>query len=238
MRELPEQTRDDAAAFVLGALNELEQQAFRQEMMKDCELGRYVEQLEQVGDVMLMSAAPVAVPDSLGESIMAEATRDLAAREILESPRGGEQPSQARPRLLDRLLKPAVGLGLAAVIAVGAFFAGQSISERGDENVTASFAGLAAAEVSGTVETIEGGDGGAIVQIEGLENDIDGDVYQLWVLKDGAVTASSLFTVDSSGAGSSIVPTDVSEAEAVMVTREPAGGSAQPTSDVLARADI
>ena len=169
---------------------------------------------------------------------MAEAARDLAAREILESPRGGEQPSQPRPRLLDRFLKPAVGLGLAAVIAVGAFFAGQSISERGDESVTASFAGLAAAEVSGTVETIEGGDGGAIVQIEGLENDIDGDIYQLWVLNDGAVTASSLFTVDSSGAGSSIVPTDVSEAEAVMVTREPAGGSVQPTSEVLARADI
>lgn len=238
MNDLPEQIRDDAAAFVLGALNELEQQAFRQEMMKNCELGRYVESLESVGDVMLMSAPPVSVPDSLGASIMEEASRDLAAREILESPRGAPAGERARPRLLDRLLKPAVGLGLAAVIAVGAFFAGQSISERGDENVTANFAGVAAANISGSVETIGDGSGGAIVEIAGLESDIDGDVYQLWVLDEGKVTASSLFTVDASGAGSSVVPADVSEAEAVMVTREPAGGSDQPTSDVLARADI
>ena len=88
MNQLNENLRDDAAAYVLGAMSELEREAFRVKMMRECELGRYVESLERVGDVMLTSSTPLAVPDSIGASIMAEAQRDLDAREILESPRG------------------------------------------------------------------------------------------------------------------------------------------------------
>lgn len=231
--------RDDAAAFVLGALPEIEAQAFRREMMKDCELGRYVERLEAVGDVLLASSPPVAVPDGLGDAIVAEARRDLAARELLQSPRGGEAPAKQSPSFLDRLFKPAVGLGLAVLIAAFAFVAGQSFT--GDEpanTAVASFQAVEATDVSGSVKMMEGGAEGAMVEISGLEPSIGDDTYQLWVLKDGKVSPSSLFTVDESGTGNSVVPTDVSGAEAVMVTREPAGGSPQPTSDVLARANI
>ena len=101
MNDRNETLYDDAAAFVLGALPEIEAQAFRREMMKDCELGRYVEHLEAVGDVLLTSAPPIAVPDGLGDAIVAEARRDLAARELLQSPRGGEAPAAQSPSFLE-----------------------------------------------------------------------------------------------------------------------------------------
>lgn len=234
-----EKLRDDAAAFVLGAMPEIEAQAFRREMMKDCELGRYVERLEAVGDVLLTSAPPVAVPDGLGDAIVAEARRDLAARELLQSPRGGAVAEQKSPSFLDRLFKPAVGLGLAVLIAAFAFVAGQNFT--GDDTRTtpvASFKPMEAPDVSGSVKLMEGGADGAMVEISGLDPSIGDDTYQLWVLKDGQVSPSSLFAVDDAGHGNSAVMTDMTGAEAVMVTREPAGGSPQPTSDVLARADV
>lgn len=234
-----ERLRDDAAAFVLGALPEIEAQAFRREMMKNCELGRYVERLEAVGDVLLTSAPPAAVPDGLGDAIVAEARRDLAARELLKSPRAGEAPTTRSRSILERLMKPAVGLGLAVLIAALAFIAGENFTD--DEPASspvASFKPMEAPEVSGSVKLMEGGVDGAMVEISGLEPSIGDDTYQLWVLKDGQVSPSSLFTVDDAGTGSSAVMTDMTDAEAVMVTREPAGGSPKPTSDVLARADV
>lgn len=239
MNDPNDKLRDDAAAFVLGALPEIEAQAFRREMMKDCELGRYVERLEAVGDVLLSSAPPVEVPDALGDAIVAEARRDLAARELLQSSQGGEAPHEQTSSLLDRLFKPAVGLGLAVLIAAFAFVAGQSFT--GDEPADtpiASFKAMEAPNVSGSVKMMDHGHAGAMVEISGLEASIGDDTYQLWVLRDGKVSPSSLFTVDEAGTGNSAVMTDVSGAEAVMITREPAGGSPQPTSDVLARANI
>lgn len=239
MNDRNETLYDDAAAFVLGALPEIEAQAFRREMMKDCELGRYVERLEAVGDVLLTSAPPIAVPDGLGDAIVAEARRDLAARELLQSPRGGEAPAAQSPSFLDRLFKPALGLGLAVLIAAFAFVAGQNFTD--DEPASspvASFKPMEAPDVSGSVKLMDGGVDGAMVEISGLDPSIGDDTYQLWVLKNGEVSPSSLFTVDDSGTGSSAVMTDMTGAEAVMVTREPAGGSPQPTSDVLARADV
>ncbi len=231
--------RDDAAAFVLGALPEIEAQAFRREMMRNCELGRYVAQLEQVGDVLLASAPPVTVPDAIGTAIINEARRDLEVRQLLESPRAGSEVSRAQPGLLSRLFKPAIGLGLAAVIAVGAFFVGQNVSDQpSGESLTASFAAQTSQPVSGTVRSIDGGSEGAVIEVAGLDTDIGSDVYQVWVFKKGVVTPSSLFSVDSEGRGNSVVDEDVSDAEAVMITREPAGGSTQPTTDVLARADV
>lgn len=239
MNDRNETLYDDAAAFVLGALPEIEAQAFRREMMKDCELGRYVERLEAVGDVLLTSAPPIAVPDGLGDAIVAEARRDLAARELLQSPRGGEAPAAQSPSFLDRLFKPALGLGLAVLIAAFAFIAGQNFTD--DEPASspvASFKPMEAPDVSGSVKLMDGGVDGAMVEISGLDPSIGDDTYQLWVLKNGEVSPSSLFTVDDTGTGSSAVMTDMTGAEAVMVTREPAGGSPQPTSDVLARADV
>lgn len=238
MAEINEQLRDDAAAFVLGAMPELEVQAFRREMMKNCDLGRYVEQLELVGDVMLAEAAPpVDVPDAVGAAIMAEARRDLEAREILASPRAGAAAEAPKKSLLDRILKPAAAVAVAAAVALGAFFVGQNASDE----VTPS-PSTTAAEFKSDTEGMSGSvtpiDGGAKVEVAGMPADLDGDVYELWIQRGEEVTRSTLFTVDSEGNGVTAINEDISDADNVMITREPAGGSDLPTGEVLATASL
>src|SRR5688572_15421988 len=178
---ISEQLRDDAAAFMLGAMSELEAQAFRREMMKNCELGRYVERLEQVGDVLLSQAPPVDVPDSLGMSIMAEAKRDLEVQELVASPRAGAPAEAPKKSLFDRILKPALAIGAAAIVAAGAFVVGQNAGEEQGQTaptVAAEFKPNTDTPVTGTIQSI---DGGATVEVSGLSPDIGSDVYELWI---------------------------------------------------------
>lgn len=242
MSEINEQMKENAAAFVLGALPEIEAQSFRRDIMRDCDLGRYVESLEHVGDALLAASPPVEAPDSLGMSIMAEARRDLEVQDLITAPRAGAVAKPKKSSFFDRLMKPAVGLAAAAVLVVGSFAVGggfNGIGSTGEGNVTAStFQPAAAKDVSGVIKPISGGSDGAVVKLTGLEPNIGSDTYELWVAHGDKFTRSSTFSVDSSGRGTSAVPDDLSGADAVLVTREPAGGSDQPTGDVLAKASI
>src|SRR5262245_47398381 len=120
MNQNSEQLHDTAAAYVLGALPEIEIQAFRREMMRDCELGRYVETLEAVGDLMLAASEPVDVPDALGAAIMAEARRDQEVAEIVASPRAAA-PAEKKNTFRNWVLRPALGLVAAALLVVGGY---------------------------------------------------------------------------------------------------------------------
>jgi hypothetical protein len=54
-------------------------------------------------------------------------------------------------------------------------------------------------------------------------------VYQAWVQRDGMIEPQPTFEVGSDGAGAVAVPEDLSGAQAVMITREPRGGSRAPS---------
>lgn len=242
MNQPNEQLNDTAAAYVLGALPELEIQAFRKAMMRDCELGRYVESLESVGDVMLASAPQIDVPDSLGMAIMAEARRDQEVADLITSPHAGQAAAPVSRGRWSWVRKPAVGFAAAAVLIVAAFGVGQSIGGSSQTTApqvaSATFEPGKSSDASGKIVPISGGSDGAVVKVAGLEPNIGSDVYELWIARGDKVTRSSLFSVNSKGVGVSAVPDDISDADAVMITREPAGGSDQPTSDVLATAKI
>ncbi|MBJ7354585.1 MAG: anti-sigma factor [Thermoleophilaceae bacterium] len=235
MDNLNDNMRDDAAAFVLGAMSELEREAFRVKMMRDCELGRYVESLERVGDALLTSSPSVAVPDSIRASILAEAQRDLDAREILESPRAApaRQPSGYGARAFRPL---ALGLAI-VVVALGAFAIGGGFesSDQSNAPLTASFNAPTAPTMNGEVKAV--GDGAA-VNVSGMDTALDGDVYQLWVQHDKTVYAAPVFTVSSDGSGHAFINRELAPGDVVMITREPAGGSKEPTGKPLAAAQV
>lgn len=235
MDQINENLRDDAAAYVLGAMSDLEREAFRVKMMRSCELGRYVESLERVGDAMLTSAPLVAVPDSIGASIMAEAQRDLDAREILASPRGA--PAKQRGGAGSHFFRP-VALTLSIlVVALGAFAIGGGFesSDQSDAPLTASFNAPTAPQMNGEVKAA--GDGAA-VNVSGMETDLGDDVYQLWVQHDNTVYAAPVFTVSGDGTGHAFINRELAPGDTVMITREPAGGSKEPTSKPLASAQV
>ena len=59
----------------------------------------------------------------------------------------------------------------------------------------------------------------------------EGQVYQAWVQRDGMIEPEPTFEVGGDGSGAVAVPEDLSDADAVMVTREPRGGSRAPTEE-------
>jgi anti-sigma-K factor RskA len=235
MDQINDNLRDDAAAFVLGAMSELEREAFRVKMMRDCELGRYVESLERVGDALLTSSPAIAVPDSIGASILAEAQRDLDAREILESPRGA--PARKRSGSGSRFARPlALALSI-LVVGLGAFAIGGGFesSDQSAAPLTASFNAPTHPSMNGEVK--EAGDGAA-VSVSGMPTDMGSDVYQLWVQHDSTIYAAPVFTVSGDGTGHAFINRELAPGDTVMITREPAGGSETPTGKPLAAAQV
>jgi Anti-sigma-K factor rskA len=63
-------------------------------------------------------------------------------------------------------------------------------------------------------------------------------VFQAWVQRDGAVVPQPTFEVGEDGGGAVAVPDDLSDAEAVLVTREPRGGARAPSEPPLIRVPL
>jgi hypothetical protein len=63
-----------------------------------------------------------------------------------------------------------------------------------------------------------------------LERD---QVYEVWVQRDGRLEPSSLFVPRRNHSADAAVPGQLNGADAVLVTKEPRGGSRRPTSAPL-----
>jgi len=69
----------------------------------------------------------------------------------------------------------------------------------------------------------------AELRVEGMQQPPPGKVYEVWVKRGDRVSRSTLFNVAQDGSGTADIPADVRDADAVMVTRERAGGADQPS---------
>ena len=68
-----------------------------------------------------------------------------------------------------------------------------------------------------------------------------GKVYQVWLVKDGGIyNAGAVFTVDSTGYGQAdiVLTAPLSEFDAMIITVESEGGSADPTSESVLKGDL
>ena len=72
-------------------------------------------------------------------------------------------------------------------------------------------------------------DGEATLEVRGMPSPGRDRVYQAWVQRDGMIEPQPTFEVGADGAGAVAVPEDVSGAQAVLITREPRGGSRAPS---------
>lgn len=228
--------REDAAAWVLGALPDEEVAAFRMRLRSDPELAAEVARLQPVADVLPMAADQVEPPRELRARVMdvvwAEAARAPAA-EFAPARRG---PLSRVATMLRR--RPAYAAGLAAAclavgVAVGVGVGGGS-SGAGSRTIRAQ---VLAPGASG--ELIVAGDH-AQLHVAKLPAPSAGHVYQVWVQRPGGPPqpTDALFKVTRGGAATVDVPGGVQGVERVMVTAEPDGGSLTPSSApiVVARA--
>jgi anti-sigma-K factor RskA len=216
---------DDVGAYLLGALPELEAQAFERHVMSCAECRDEVERLRQAAETLPRSVEQFEPPPGLRRSLM-----DVVAAEARErAGEGARAPSRrfGLPRLA--VGWPRLAWAAAALVLVGAGLGlGIDRATRGgtSERVVAASTSLPGASAWLVVR----GGSAATLRVAGLPVLRGGQVYEVWVERAGAVRpAGALFEVHSNGTGAAAIPRRLVSGDRVLVTRERAGGVQQPT---------
>ena len=221
--------RDDLAAYALGALDEREEAELRRHLEGCEECRTHVRWLRPAVDLLPRTVEQLEPPRRLGERLMATVRAEAPARGQPEAPKPG------RRRGWGALWRPAAAVGAVALVLAGAV--GGYLLRQPDESseVIAAQAAPGGGSVTGTLERQ---DGSAILTMTDLPALPPGDVYEVWVQRGDRMEPSSLFVPRRDRSAEAAVPGPLEDAEAVLVTREPRGGSVEPSSDPLLRAEL
>lgn len=244
-------------AYSLQALPESERREFEQHLAVCEPCAQEVRELTATASKLGLASAGAAPPG------MRERVLDRIAHVRQEPPqvpsaagrrdrrRGG---GAAGGRVL-RLPKFALAASLAAAAALGGvsvwqYQAAEDARERAEQAeqrgavlarlMAAPDAKVAAGELpdgaSGTVVVSRSADRAAFFA-SGLPEAPEGKTYQLWLSEDGSMRPAGLFPGGGDGEAV-LMEGPVGDASAMGVTVEPAGGSAQPTSEPLALMEL
>jgi len=238
---------DSAAAYLLGALPELEAAAFERHVMGCADCRDQLELLRPAVEALPRAVEPLAPSPGLKRDLMRQVRGDLAPRPAAKA--------AARPGLLERLRSSAPRVGRikpAMAWVSAAFLLGMGVvAGFGASNLVGSQPKIYAAHVSPTVApqgsaTLEAdGDGshGAVLSVAGMptlpSSQADkSEVYQLWLVRGGRVAPGAIFSVGTDGSGYGTIPDSIRDVDKVLVTREPAGGAKAPSEDAVIDVDL
>ncbi|MGZ6566823.1 MAG: anti-sigma factor [Solirubrobacteraceae bacterium] len=213
----------DAAAYVLGALEPHEAEAFSRHLATCVVCRDEVAAFQHTANALAMAPPQHPAPRGLKRRVM-RAVRETDA-EAHEAParrprRLGSVPFVARPAIA------AVAALAVVVVVIGAIIVSSSGSS-GTRTIAASVTGS-----PGTAQLSVSGGHGQLV-LRNFPQPAAGHIYEMWELRSGAKAPSptgTLFSVNSGGAGNVGVPGDLHGVTKVLVTQEPAGGSLAPTT--------
>jgi hypothetical protein len=230
--------REEIGAYLLGALTDDEREAFEQHLEDCVECRAEIEELRPATAALPRSVEQVEPPPGLKTSLM-----EIVEREAREAAAGqGEQtwaapPARSRPPLRERLrlpsLRPAFALGaLVLGLAVG-FAVAQLGGDEGARTVAATVDQERIPQGSGDLRIEGDGEDGAILRVNQMPDLRGREVYQAWVQRKGMVIPQPTFEVGPDGSGAVAVPEDLSDAQAVLVTREARGGAKTPSEQPI-----
>lgn len=235
---------ENVGAYLLGALTGVEERVFERHLEECPVCSDEVSRLRPAADALPRSVTPVSPPPTLKTSLMKviEADARDRSRAARSRPAAGRRSPLAslRERLATAgealTIRPQVAwVGVSLVLAVGivtGYAATRVSSENGDPRALAAKVDKQRVPGATGSLTVSGGDSkNGILRVHGmptLEND---SVYQVWVQRKGETISQSLFHVGRDGEGLGAVSDDIEGADAVLVTREQAGGARAPSGD-------
>jgi hypothetical protein len=227
--------REEIGAYLLGALTDLERQAFERHMAGCAECRDELERLRPAAHALPRSVEQVEPPPGLKSALM-----EVVEREARERPGAPARPRPRRLRLPSLAgLRPALVAGaLALGLAAGFGVARLADGDEDTRTVVAAVDESRLPAASGRLQVQGDGEDGAILRVHGMPSPGAGRVYQAWVQRDGTVVPQPTFEVGDDGGGAVAVPDDLSEAQAVLVTRERRGGARAPSEPPLIRVPL
>ena len=216
--------RSDLPAFALGALPDERMVEIRAHLA-GCDAHDEALELLSTAGSLAVAAEEAEPPAALRERIRAALGPRRATRVESAATRPGFTWSQFG-RVGGRWGNLAAAL---AIVTAGLLAWNIVLQVDDDATVTVAFRGSVGA---GSVVVLEE-ENVAVVLLAELPEAAAGRTYQLWTIRDGAATSQGTFAVDSGGGARVVIPLFEPSGLSVAVTEEPAGGSAQPSSDPL-----
>ena len=246
-----EARRDDLAAYAIGALSP-DEAAEVERHLHECDACReWVRWLAPAVDVLPASVEQRTPPPRLREELMATVRADTTAAASSASRPGAAGPVEGRrdsregrrgegrwAGLRQGLLRPAAGFAALILLIVGI---GLGYLLRGDQTTEVQSELVRATPLETSVPvsaTLERSGDSATLHVQQLPRIPDDEVYEVWVQRAGVMEPRNTFVLGRDGRAEAAIPGPLEGASAVFVTREPHGGSAQPTSDPLLRAPL
>jgi anti-sigma-K factor RskA len=221
---------ESVGAYLLGALEPGEHERFEAHLAKCETCRRDVEELKVAADALPVSVPLVSPSPALKDRIMAvvesEAELLAAAGKRADEPAAAPRPRRDRGRLLDWLSRPAVALASVLVLLAGGGLAGVLLTSGDDSRTVIAQTQSPRADVRLRID-----DGGATLVARNMPAPPSGRIYQVWLKRPGKdpEPTSVLWATRGDGSAEVAVPGSLEGVEAVLVTDEPEGGSAEPT---------
>jgi anti-sigma factor RsiW len=227
-----ERWADSVGSYLLGALPDDERDGFLAHLENCPVCRRDVEELQIAAEALPLSVPAVAPPAALKDRIMSvvesEAELLAAASDDVAAPRR-RVPDRPRRGFLGRWsLRPAVALACAALLLVAGGIGGVLLGSGEGTSTVAGNTTLQGASVE-----LEVSDDASTLVAQDVPQPPPGEEYQVWLKRPGVQApepTSVLWTPRSNGSATVAVPSD-GDVEAVLVTREPRGGSDTPSED-------
>jgi anti-sigma-K factor RskA len=228
------------ASYLLGSCTEPEAAAVERHLEVCGKCARDVEQLRPARDALLVAVTQVRPSPALKARVMAaveaEARLFAAARSPVERTpvdRSAETPAgERRGRWLDRWRAPvpawALACGLIALLALGALVA--TGLDRGPAPGREIVARVDARQAPAGRATIRITSDDATLKVQDLPAPGRGRAYQVWLVTGatGPQPTRAMFGIDA-GRASVDLPREAHDADELLVTSEPRGGSRSPT---------
>ncbi|MGO9754816.1 MAG: anti-sigma factor domain-containing protein [Solirubrobacteraceae bacterium] len=221
-----DQRAGDAAAYALGALEPDEAAAFEHHLESCPACREELLALQQVVRALPYSMPQYEAPRALRRKVLG----DYRSGQRVERARGGRSSDPPRRRgwwaASGRLSPRALTAGALAalVIATAAVIVALPGSSPATRTVAAHVVGS-----QGTAELRLSG-GHAELVVAHLPAPATGHIYEMWLLRGHHTAPSTLFGVDPQGSAAVEVAGDLHSVNDVLVTQEPAGGTAVPTT--------
>jgi hypothetical protein len=203
---------DDVGAYLLGALNDLERQAFERHLRGCAECQEELARLRPAADALPGSVQQFEPPARLKASLMEVVEREARVTEL--------------PRR--RFTRP---LAVAAVLLLG-LVVGFGVAQLGGDDETRTLAATVDQAMPNAGGSLRVSSGDATLRLHDMPRLGGTRVYQVWLQHGDHLVPARTFEVGASGTGR-VQLRGVDDADGVYVTREPSGGAQVPSEDPI-----